>query len=313
MIRINSHIPRANKTKKSKLILLKGALLSPFYWIVAHFYGVPGLQLHRYIALLGFKLLFKYKLRPDIIYQFIFFPMDSVRYFEFGFMWEALSKVPLSGNYLDISSPRLFPMVLMDKYKELKAEMVNPDNDDLNKTRELALACEITNRCILHNSLISGMQLKNTTYDIITSISVVEHIPEEDDVDAIKNMWGLVRPGGKLLLSVPCAKEAFEEYIDYNEYGLMTPDKDNYVFGQRFYDDKLLNERIFNIIGRPIHSTIYGEKRWGVFENNRRAKISDINYPFWREPIMMGKEYQYFNSIAELPGLGVIAMVFVKQ
>jgi hypothetical protein len=51
---------------------------------------------------------------------------------------------------------------------------------------------------------------------------VLEHIPE--DRDALEKMRNLLESGGKLLLSVPCAAEAFEEYIDFDEYGLLEMD-----------------------------------------------------------------------------------------
>jgi hypothetical protein len=35
-------------------------------------------------------------------------------------------------------------------------------------------------------------------------------------------------------------------------------------------------------------------------------------YPAWREPYMMGREYQVFESISGLPGMAVIGFVFVK-
>jgi hypothetical protein len=34
--------------------------------------------------------------------------------------------------------------------------------------------------------------------------------------------------------------------------------------------------------------------------------------PFCREPYMMGREYRYFESIDELPGMGVIGLEFRK-
>ena len=45
---------------------------------------------------------------------------------------------------------------------------------------------------------------------------------------------------------------------------------------------------------------------------NRAQKVRGGFYPFWRESLMMGKEYRDFERIRDLPGLGVVVMEFVK-
>jgi SAM-dependent methyltransferase len=147
---------------------------------------------------------------------------------------------------------------------------------------------------------------------MISSISVIEHIPEPDDLIALKQIWQFLRPGGRLFLSVPCAAEPFEEYVDFNEYRVLRTDNEGWVFGQRFYDEELLQSRIFRILGQPSRFRIFGENRPGNFLANRAQKVRGGLYPFWRESLMMGEEYCYFEQIREMPGLGVIAMEFIK-
>jgi len=130
---------------------------------------------------------------------------------------------------------------------------------------------------------------------------------------ALKQVWELLRPGGRLLISVPCAAEALEEYVDFNEYGVLNTDNEGYVFGQRFYDEELLESRIFRILGRPNRTRIFGENCPGAFLANRSEKVWGGLYPFWRESLMMASEYRYFKRIREMPGIGVIAMEFVKM
>ena len=69
------------------------------------------------------------------------------------------------------------------------------------------------------------------SFDLITSMSVVEHIP--DDKGAIQKMWHLLKPGGVLLLSVPCAVNASEEYTNLNDYELIDKNENGFVFWQR--------------------------------------------------------------------------------
>jgi SAM-dependent methyltransferase len=282
---------------------------------MAHACGVPGLQFHRFCTSLGLRLLFQPKgLSTRMIYRMMFAPMDSVRYFEFDFMWRAIKSSRFAGRYLDVSSPRLFPIILLDRNRAVTAELVNPDNKDIEITRKLVERLKLTTRCQLHDCIIEEAPFAPESFDTITSISVVEHIL--GDTCAVRKMWEVLKPGGRLLLSVPCAAKASEEYVDFNEYGLLAPDEAGFVFGQRFYDEQTLRERIFSVAGEPVCCAIYGEKDAGSLFENRERKCSEPfaagSYPFWREPYLMGQECRYFDSISALPGWGVIAMQFVK-
>lgn len=288
-----------------------GVVLSPLYWLLAHRYHTPGLGLHQNCARFVLRLLSK---PPDSIsngwlYYLLFMPMDSTRYFEFDFVWRALSQISFQ-RYLDVSSPRLFPLLLLSERRGLKADLLNPDQSDLGITANFARAAGLTDRCRLHNSLIQMAPFVSETFDAITSISVIEHIPQ--DTLAIKKMWELLSPGGRFLLSVPCAAEAEEQYINVNPYHLLNPDPNGFVFLQYLYDETLLQERIFDMTGPPARFRIYGEKRAGFLRRNLDAKASP-RYPFWSEPYTTGKEFRYFSSLGDLPGEAVIAMEFVKH
>jgi SAM-dependent methyltransferase len=307
-ISVPEHVPLTT-AKKIKLALA-GGILSPVYWLSAYYYRVPGLQFRGQCTKLGLRLLLNRKVPiADAVYSFFFYPMDSVRYFEFDFMWRALANAPIQ-RYLDVSSPRMFPALLLLRQRTLSAELLNPDAKDLAATTALIKASGLSDRCHFHNCLIGEAPFAPESFDVITSISVVEHIPQ--DTQAVQKMWAMLKRGGRLLLSVPCAAESSEEYINQNEYGLLEPDKSGFVFWQRFYDQQLLQERIFSITGQPGREIVYGEKKAGAIFSNTERKRADPEYPFWREPYMMGQEYGCFKSIADLPGQGVIAMEFVK-
>jgi SAM-dependent methyltransferase len=298
------------KVQRIKLALI-GGVLSPIYWLLAYYYRVPGLQFRGNCFRLGLRLLLNRRAPIDFssIYSFFFWPMDSVRYFEFDFMWRALASAPIQ-HYLDVSSPRMFPTLLLLRQRTISAELLNPDTKDLAGTIALIKASGLSDRCHFYSCLIEEAPFAPESFDVITSISVVEHIPQ--DTQAIQKMWTMVKRGGRLFLSVPCAAETSEDYINQNAYGLLEPTKNGFFFLQRFYDPLLLQERIFSITGKPNRKIVYGEKKAGTLINNMRRKGSDPKYPHWREPYMMGQEYGYFRSIADLPGQGVIAMEFVK-
>jgi predicted SAM-dependent methyltransferase len=274
--------------------------------------GVPGIGLHIRSWALALKLLINRRISRSEAVRLACCPFDSVRYFEFDVFWKWLPSCECGDRYLDISSPRLFLLLLLSSRPELNACLVNPDEKDLTATQALMQAFDLAENCRTFNCLIADANFSPESFDTITSISVIEHIPQPDDISAVKKIWQLLRPGGRLFVSVPCAAEAFEEYMNFNEYGILKTGEDGYVFAQRFYDEELLQSCFFQIFGQPARMRIYGERCRGAYMANRAHKNRDIMYPFWRESFMMGREYRYFEHVRDLPGVGVIAMQFIK-
>jgi SAM-dependent methyltransferase len=289
-----------------------GMFLTPLYLLRAWMAGSPGIGLHIKCGLIALKLLINRRLPRAEALNLAFYPFDCVRYFEFDVFWEWLHDREHGNRYLDISSPRLFFLLLLKSQPQLKAFLLNPDKRDMATTQDMLGAFDLNQSCRTFNGMIADANRVPESFDIITSISVIEHIPEPDDIAATKQIWQLLRPGGRLLISVPCSAEAFEQYVDFNEYGILETGDDGYVYAQRFYDEEMLQTSFFDIIGRPARIRIYGERQRGFFMANRVHRGRDALYPFWRESLMMGRDYRYFEHVRELPGIGVIAMEFVK-
>jgi len=202
--------------------------------------------------------------------------------------------------------------MLMMQNKSVVADIINPDEQDLKETERLADALKLTDRCVLTNITIEEVNYAAKSFDLITCISVLEHIPA--DRGAVELMWSLLCPGGRLILTLPCMAQPLEQYISYNHYGVLSSGPDGYTFWQRYYDENRLNSVIFSITGLPIRMVIYGEKNYGFFFRNANAKrLLGPLYPYWREAYMMAKEYRYFQTIADLPGEGVIMLEFLKS
>lgn len=287
---------------------LTGIVLFPFYWAMAYAVRTPGLAFRLLCLMKGIRLLLR---EGDLVraYVLIVAPLDSVRYFEFDFMWNAVKRMKIC-SYLDVSSPRMLPLMIADRMANLVADLINPDKKDLPMTISLAKSFGVAEKCRFHSSLIEDAPLKPESFDLITSMSVIEHIP--DDKGAIQKMWDLLKPGGVLLISVPCAARASEEYTNVNDYELIDADESGFVFWQRYYDEALVQQRIYSITGSPRRVQIYAEKEAGSYNQNVAQKRSDPFYPYWREPLMMGMQYEFKDRLADLSGMGVIAMEFVK-
>jgi SAM-dependent methyltransferase len=291
-------------------VRLKGILLSPFYLVMAALAGAPGIGFHLRCMATGARLLLTGRAPLAACYNYLFFPMDSTRYFEFDEVWKILQGHSFS-RYLDVSSPRLMPLFLLKATPDATAELINPDCIDLKETERLANALRLRSRCVFSNTTLADTQFSPASFDLITCLSVLEHIP--NDKAALEIMWSLLRPGGKLILTLPCMSRPLEQYISQNPYGVLNPDDDGYTFWQRYYDREQLTISIYSVAGMPARMTVYGEKKSGFFFRNATMKrLLGTYYPFWREPYMMATEYQKYSSVDDLPGEGVTMLEFVK-
>ncbi|HEY5973324.1 MAG TPA: methyltransferase domain-containing protein [Geobacteraceae bacterium] len=288
-----------------------GMFLAPLYLAAAAYAGGPGVGVHLRCMWLGLSLFLTGKISIKDAVSLFFSPMDSTRYFEFHEIF--LRKPAVSAkNYLDISSPRLVPLFLLMSSTETSADLINPDLADLQRTEKMMTSLGLQQRCRFHSQLLGAVPLKPASFDLITCVSVLEHIP--DDRQAVATMWNLLRPGGRLVLTFPSMAHPLEQYISYNPFGVLTPGDDGYTFWQRYYDRQRIQDVICSVAGQPLVMKVYGEKVRGCFLRNAMMKrIFGHRYPIWQESFMMAREYRYFDRIEDLPGEGVVYLEFVKS
>lgn len=291
---------------------LVGSFLFPFYSRLARRRGQPGTEFGAESAALAAKTLFMRGREVPLIqlYEMVFWPIESTRYFEFSAAWQLLSGFTIR-RFLDVSSPRVFPLSLARSRPEATGEILNPDPADLRITASLMKAAGLDSRCHVSNTLIENASFAPESFDVITSLSVMEHIP--DNEAAVRRIWGLLRSGGRFVLSVPCMASAEEQYLDVDHFGLQKPDANGFYFLQYVYDRALLEERFFSVLGPPSQTIIFGERRRGSLREGLLKKWSGDKYPRWREPYTMWHDFQRYDSIAELPGEGVIIMGFDRR
>jgi SAM-dependent methyltransferase len=290
---------------------LASLVLLPAYTVAATAIRTPGMRFHRDALGVAARLVAKGGTRRLAeASRLALYPMDSTRYFEFDWTWNALKRRGRVSAYLDISSPRLFPLCYARRSEVERAVLVNPDAADLAVTEAWVSALDISGKCRLRGEAVENLDPGDGRFDAITSISVFEHIADERA--ALEAVRRLLKPGGALLLTLPCAANGYDQYRDYDEYGLGSPDADGRYFFQRFYDLASLRERIFAMLGEPRQMVVYGEREPGFFGRNAEAKMRGLPYPFWREGYMMGRHFRTFPSIDALPGEGVVALEFIN-
>jgi predicted SAM-dependent methyltransferase len=284
---------------------------SLIYWQLAHKSDMPGLSDHMSVVRMGIELLAHRSGLPlKQIYLMLFAPLVSTRYFEFDFAMQSPG-FSSATKCLDVSSPRFLPMLMMRQMNSLHMDLVNPDAADLAETHQLIDALQLNTRCQLHARTLEDANFSSNSFDLITSISVVEHIPMIKP--AIQKMWDLLKPGGHLILTVPCAAKAEAQYLSTNQFNVLTTDKTGYTFFQLIFDEQQLHENIYAVAGQPTRVAIYGEKQPGFLQRQLHQHWNaGHTYPFWREPYMMSREFCFYDQVSALPGEGVIGLEFIK-
>jgi len=279
------------------------------YWLLAHSYFLPGLYLQRYSTLFGLSLTMKRHshLPKPLVYRLLTGTLESTSYFELDFAWRSLPPEIDEHGYLDVLSPWLLPLLLILKQKISNATVVNDDCSTLSTLRSLLDAVQLGSRCKVIDRALEHSSLKPESFDAVTSISGPAQV--KNDSALVATMWMLVKPGGRLIVTLPCARTAGVQVDGYDQHAKASAKSDR--CSARFYDSHLLQKRIFSVLGEPHSTVVYGKIAEGKSKRSG-GNSGNLGYPSPREPLEMARNWRCFSRIEDLPGQGVVAMMFIK-
>ncbi|HEX5411978.1 MAG TPA: methyltransferase domain-containing protein [Terriglobia bacterium] len=147
---------------------------------------------------------------------------------------------------LDVGSPKCFGMYLAHKFA-VEAHLTDIDAPTLREAEGLWGGGKHKAKGAVHLSLQDARSLgyPDACFDVVFSMSVVEHIEgREGDIQAIREMVRVLKPGGTLGVSVPFGPTyAEQEIVGFRGGAQKTNDHRRYFF-QRIYSDKALESRI---------------------------------------------------------------------
>lgn len=239
-------------------------------------------------------------------------PVSITRYFEFEFVLMHIP--PESAVCLDVSSPRLFSLFIAAAHPTVSIHMINPDFEDAEITRAIADRLGYSN-VVVSSDAVSALADQSARYDCIWSISVVEHVAGEDgDTEAMRLMYAALRPGGRLIVTVPVDRRFWQEYRDEDYYGIHeVPTPSGEYFFQRLYDEAHLRARLVVPLGRePTTFGWFGERVAGTFHAYERRWLEFGPNETIDDPRRIADDYDYYERWADMPGFGVCAMVIDK-
>ena len=116
-------------------------------------------------------------------------------------------------------------------------------------------------------------------FDKIYAISVVEHIEDRGDSQAMREMARVLKPGGLCSLTVPFDHVYRESTISQELY-FKKPVDGKPVFYQRHYDREALQVRLVQPSGLSLLKLEYFEERWLRYEHYYSLLNRFVRVPF---------------------------------
>ncbi|MEQ1860249.1 MAG: class I SAM-dependent methyltransferase [Chthoniobacteraceae bacterium] len=230
--------------------------------------------------LLGLKLRFGdgpgtilRELRRPVRFAQRLVPIDYVRYREFEFTFDAINRFSKWQSLaLDVSSPQLVPLTLGHVAGDRTIHATNILQEEVDSTASAARELGISG-IVSEIQDVRALPYKDGMFDLVTSVSVVEHIAPEDrgEVPAIKEMARVLKPGGIAVLTVPYAHKRFSEFRAGTVYEREATGTDE-TFFQRFYDHDQVMDNIVNPSGLELlELSFIGERFFSRNPHKRMA------------------------------------------
>jgi len=158
-------------------------------------------------------------------------PLDPWRYYELG----KVADQEFAGRCLDVSSPKLLPSLLQ---RERRGDWLAIDffAAEIERWRwvDPALRLEI------HDA--RALPFDPESFDVCLCISVVEHIAEDGDRQAMAEMWRVLRPGGILYMTTNVSLVPRDLYRTDRLWGEASTEIGGKVFYERHYSPEQITE-----------------------------------------------------------------------
>lgn len=221
-------------------------------------------------------------------------PLEPWRYHEVA----RLVREPISGDCLDVSSPKLLPSLLRH---EGSGNWVAIDvlPDEIARWRGLDPDLD------LRVADARALPFTDGSFDTIACVSVIEHVVGDGDATAMAEMWRVLRPGGVMHLTTNVAPRAGEVRTPRAVYGVpavATPGATatsasgtaatapaTGVFFERRYDDTTLDSRLlglpWSVEAReyvcervPVHRGFFAARPLSFIAGNLLPLVCPLNF-----------------------------------
>ena len=177
---------------------------------------------------LGVRDLLRHGYRREAL-RCVLIPLDPSRYLELPWALERLGARP-GERVLDLASPKLLAVQLARR--GVRVESVDELESEVEAWR--ALAGDSGVEFLVGDG--RALPFEDASFDHTYSISVLEHIDGDGAAAALRELARVVKPGGRVLVTLPYAATYREDWRDAPVYAAHEPVDGRYFF-QRWYDD----------------------------------------------------------------------------
>jgi ubiquinone/menaquinone biosynthesis C-methylase UbiE len=229
---------------------------------------------------LGLKTLIKKRKVTSRILEIILIPVAFWRCIENIVVFNDL-QIKKTDKVLDIGSPKILSLFIA---KHIGATVYATDVFDyfLEYCKSFADVLGVLDKnYFTHIEDGTKLKFKKNFFDKIFSVSVIEHIPRNGDTKAIKEMSRVLKPGGKLAITIPCGTQFVSEYRPGKKFYYSVEGKvSKKVFYQRIYSEKEIFKRIIAPSGLNLLKINYFGERIKPF-----GKPLFKFFPVWTGPL----------------------------
>jgi SAM-dependent methyltransferase len=192
-------------------------------------------ELYRTSVALGLRHLRHHGYLREAVVRIVI-PLDPSRYLELPWALDRLAPSP-GESVLDLASPKLLAVVVARRGAHVTT--VDQLEDEIEAWRSLAAGVEGLELVVADGR---ALPFADASFDHGVSVSVLEHVTGDGgDAAALAELARCVRPGGRLVVTLPHAPQARVEYratAAYVDEG--SRDETGRAFFQRWYDDEAL-------------------------------------------------------------------------
>lgn len=254
------------------------------------------LSFYRTGVRLGLRSLFTGHFTRDALLR-VLAPVEDTRLYELPNTLAALEVEP-GQRVLDLASPKLAAVCLARGGAEVTS--VDAYEPEIAAWRVLAghvrgLSFQVADA--------RRLPFPDETFDHAYSISVIEHIGEDGDFQALAELARVVKPGGRIVITVPYAASYGEDWREAPLYGTQTQQKDGLWFFSRTYDDDRLAQLV---AATPLIRSVWS--RAAHFESSRLYRFYHRHLPM---SVVLSPLLGWTLRVVEAPG-GLMMLALVR-
>ncbi len=165
-------------------------------------------------------------------------PLDPSRYLELPETERELAAKP-GEKILDLASPKLLAVALARAGAEVTS--VDELDSEVDTWQRLTQGQP---RLRFERADGRALPYADGSFDHAYSVSVLEHVPEAGDEQALRELARVTRPGGRVVITLPHAREGWTEHHDRPAYADHGSGSDGRYFFQRWYDESALERLV---------------------------------------------------------------------